>query len=369
MNNNAAANLPSTSILDFSLLTIATSNISTTATCNISTTRSAMVVHQPILSSSNLLSGLCLQNLGTSATQNPNSQNYLSLLVIPEDTTTNNLGSNQQQALTNNILSATVTNDELLMAIFLFDLEKMIKVPLFSEAALEEKPITTMYTDAKIDDHAIKLILDSGLAGSIITRQLMDQLADRVIKTPISEIDNLSIKINGITVLIKVFVIKTTQYQAFVGNNWLSKTNTVLDWTMQELQLSQNTICSHFKPTNLQPLIELKEKTKKPTWEAYQQKEKHTWETTIGTWIDDNQNKLLPTLSLEEKRKRKEREDNLPEKTESTKDTTSGWTTTATTTTHTTQMQRLWKKTLFHGSLGRTRQKSLDAVTDDYLGS
>ncbi|KAG9303530.1 hypothetical protein G9A89_018426 [Geosiphon pyriformis] len=33
-----------------------------------------------------------------------------------------------------------------------------------------------MYTNIKIDSHFIKLILDSGLAGSIITRQLIDQL-------------------------------------------------------------------------------------------------------------------------------------------------------------------------------------------------
>ncbi|KAG9300873.1 hypothetical protein G9A89_015329 [Geosiphon pyriformis] len=106
--------------------------------------------------------------------------NYLSLLVTPEDTTTNNLGSNQQQALTNNIPPATVTNDKSLAAIFLFNLEKTIKILLFSRAALEEKPITIMYTDAKINGHAIKLILDSGLAGSIITKQLMDQLGHQV---------------------------------------------------------------------------------------------------------------------------------------------------------------------------------------------
>ncbi|KAG9289690.1 hypothetical protein G9A89_014425 [Geosiphon pyriformis] len=291
--NDAAANLLSTSISDSSLSTTATSNISTAATCNISTAATSnlsnlinsntapeftMIVHQLIPSSSNLLSGSHSQNLGTSATQNPNFQNYLSLLIIPEDATTNNSGSNQQQALTNNILPATVTNDELLMAIFPFDLEKMIKILLFSEAALEKKPITTMYTDAKINGHTIKLILNSGSADSIITRQLMDQLANRVIKTPISEINNLPIKINGIMVPIKVF-----------------------------------------------------KETKKPTWEAYQvskgkQKEEHTWETTIGAWIDNNQNELPPTLSWEEKGKGKEREDNLPKEMESTKDTTSGWT-------------------------------------------
>ncbi|KAG9300745.1 hypothetical protein G9A89_023543 [Geosiphon pyriformis] len=138
--------------------------------------RSTMVVHQLISSFFNSPSGLHFRNLGTSATQNPNSQNYLSLLVTPKDATTNNSGPNQQQTLTSNISPTTVTNDELLAAIFLFDLEETIKILLFSGAALEEKPITTMYTDAKINGHAIKLILDSGSAGSIITRQLMDQL-------------------------------------------------------------------------------------------------------------------------------------------------------------------------------------------------
>ncbi|KAG9291292.1 hypothetical protein G9A89_021794 [Geosiphon pyriformis] len=35
-------------------------------------------------------------------------------------------------------------------------------------AALEEKLITAMYTNAKINGQVIKLILDSGSAGSII---------------------------------------------------------------------------------------------------------------------------------------------------------------------------------------------------------
>ncbi|KAG9288188.1 hypothetical protein G9A89_020494 [Geosiphon pyriformis] len=157
-------------------------------------------------------------------------------------TTVVNKGTSEQTAtlititLTNNIPLATVTNDELLAAIFSFDLEETIEIPLFSRAALEEKPITTMYMDAKIDGHAIKLILDSGSA-AVNTRIIT---ANRVIKTPIGEINNLPIEINSITVLIKVLVMKATQYQALVRNDWLSKTNTVLDWTMQKLQLSQN---------------------------------------------------------------------------------------------------------------------------------
>ncbi|KAG9292976.1 hypothetical protein G9A89_016338 [Geosiphon pyriformis] len=55
-------------------------------------------------------------------------------------------------------------------------LEKFSAVSLFSKVTLEEKLITAIYTDVKVDGHFIKLILDSGSAGSIITKQLMNQL-------------------------------------------------------------------------------------------------------------------------------------------------------------------------------------------------
>ncbi|KAG9287835.1 hypothetical protein G9A89_017430 [Geosiphon pyriformis] len=158
-----------------------------------------------------------------------------------------------------------------LAAIFPFEIEELTEILLFSGAALEKKPITAMYTNAKIDGQFIKLILDSGSAGSIITRQFMDQLGRQ---TPIGEIDALPIEVNSIIVLIKILVMEATQYQAFVGNNWLSKTHVMLDWNTQELQLSQNgqythipAMCGHFKPITISsaPLIEFKEKKEKPT--------------------------------------------------------------------------------------------------------
>ncbi|KAG9303544.1 hypothetical protein G9A89_018440 [Geosiphon pyriformis] len=197
------------------------------------------------------------------------TQNYLSLLATLEDASPNTCEPKQKQSLTN-ILPATVMEDESLAAIFLFKIEKPIETLLFSEAALEKQPITVMYTDAKIDGQSIKLILDSGSAGSIITRQLIDQLshrvnraasvriitADRTTKTPIGEINNLPIEINDITVPIKILVMEATQYQAL---------NT------QELQLSQNgqhtcvpAMCGHFKLITMPsaPLIKFKEEKK-----------------------------------------------------------------------------------------------------------
>ncbi|KAG9291081.1 hypothetical protein G9A89_012953 [Geosiphon pyriformis] len=92
-----------------------------------------------------------------------------------KNTSPNTWEPKQKQSFTN-IPSATVTEDKSLAAIFLFKIEEPTETPLFSEAALEKKPIMVMYMDAKIDSQSIKLILDSGSVGSIITRQLMNQL-------------------------------------------------------------------------------------------------------------------------------------------------------------------------------------------------
>ncbi|KAG9298870.1 hypothetical protein G9A89_015891 [Geosiphon pyriformis] len=86
-----------------------------------------------------------------------------------------------------------------------------------------------LYTNAKVGGIDIKLILNSRSAGSIITKQFMDQLVDENTKTPIGEIDNFPFKINRIQIPTKVLVMETTQYQALVGNNWLSKANATLD--------------------------------------------------------------------------------------------------------------------------------------------
>ncbi|KAG9306606.1 hypothetical protein G9A89_004803 [Geosiphon pyriformis] len=139
--------------------------------------RLSMVVHQPIPSSTAQPSGSRQRNSDTRNFQNPNAQHYLSLLVTPEDTSPNNPKTNQEKSPTNNIPPATITNDKLLAATFSFEFKEITPVSLFSKATLNTKPITTMYTDVKVDGHVIKLILDSGSAGSIITRQLMDQLS------------------------------------------------------------------------------------------------------------------------------------------------------------------------------------------------
>ncbi|KAG9301596.1 hypothetical protein G9A89_016666 [Geosiphon pyriformis] len=91
---------------------------------------------------------------------------------------------------------------------------------LSNAAANEQKAITAMYTEAEVEGKPIRLILDSGSAGSIITYQLMQQLkknvdqpaqtvivtADGMKKTPVGEIDNFPFTLDGITIPVKVLV-------------------------------------------------------------------------------------------------------------------------------------------------------------------
>ncbi|KAG9288034.1 hypothetical protein G9A89_017629 [Geosiphon pyriformis] len=303
---DTAATLLTTSISNANLSTDNTSNLLAATTTHLSATASSNISAP---TNSNTTTELILKwnpkakidptkleivdgtksrqwNLGTGYAQHLNFQNYLSLLVIPEDTQPNNLETNQYSTLTSNILPATITKNKSLNAIFLFELKKPSIMPLFSGATLEKKSITAMYTDVKVDGHSIKLILNSGLANSIITKQLIDQLgcqincaastriitADGATKTPIGEIDDFFFEVNGIITLIKVLVMEATQYQALVENDWLSKTNAILNWITQELQLSQNgqhtyvpATCGHFKTTNSTTLlIKFEEEEKKP---------------------------------------------------------------------------------------------------------
>ncbi|KAG9289659.1 hypothetical protein G9A89_014394 [Geosiphon pyriformis] len=180
--------------VNISTIHISISSLSTTATSNIS-----------ITAVSNNLLNTCTIKIITAEFRDwiYSKPKFLELVKSSK--------SNQQQPLINNILPATISNNESLAAIFSFKLEETTPIPLFSRAALDTKPIITMYTNVKADGHIIKLILDINCAASarIIT-------ANRVTKTPISKIDNFFFEVNDITILIKVLVMEATQYQALI---------------------------------------------------------------------------------------------------------------------------------------------------------
>ncbi|KAG9294164.1 hypothetical protein G9A89_021523 [Geosiphon pyriformis] len=150
--------------------------------------------------------------------------------------------------------------------IFPFDIDNLNTHSLFSGTVInQDKPIMALYTNARVEGIDIKLILDSGLAGNIITKQLMDQLgcqvdcattaqiitADGNTKTPIREIDNFPFKINGIQISIKVLITETIQYQA--------------------LHAQVSAMCGYFKTQHTkEPLIEFENTPLLPTIETYQ---------------------------------------------------------------------------------------------------
>ncbi|KAG9295186.1 hypothetical protein G9A89_006167 [Geosiphon pyriformis] len=303
--NDAAINLLTTSVSNSNLSATTTGNILTTTANNLSTPNDSDPTTKLICQWSpktenyaaklEIVDGSCQWNSGTGYPQNPNFQDYLSLLVTPEDASPSNQKPTQkQQTLTSNIPLATVTNDESLAAIFPFEIEKPSNTSLFSGATLNKKPITMMYTDVKVDGQSIKLILDSGSAGIDRAASARIITANGATKTPIGEIDDFPFEVNSIMTPIKVLMMEATQYQALVGNNWLFKVNTTLDWNTQELQLTYQgrhicvpATCGHFKaPPREKLLIELEEKKEKPTWEAYQ-----------VSWTDANHNELSPILS------------------------------------------------------------------------
>ncbi|KAG9292263.1 hypothetical protein G9A89_009075 [Geosiphon pyriformis] len=148
---------------------------------------------------------------------------------------------------------AQIAQNANLSDIFPFEFEANESLFLLSNTAVnEQKAITVMYTKATVKGKPIRLILDSRLAGSIITYQLMQQLkrnidrpaqtvivtADGIKKTPVGEIDDFLFSIDGITISVKVLVMDAPQYQALIGNNWLLKANANLNWETQKLKIS-----------------------------------------------------------------------------------------------------------------------------------
>ncbi|KAG9291867.1 hypothetical protein G9A89_012152 [Geosiphon pyriformis] len=333
---DAATNLLANNISTANLSATATNNLSTTVTSHLSVT---VLSNLSTPTSSNVISKLSYDNVKKPKIQNhpkleinngylstnlqfirPTiriSSNYLSLLVIPEDITSNNPELDQQPTiLTNNIPPVIVTNNKLLAVIFPFEFEEVTSVPLFSRAALEEKPITVMYTDW-FSRHHHHMTTHGSISARIIT-------ANGATKMPIGEIDNFPIEVNSIITPIKVLVMEATQYQALVSNDWLSKNNAILDWTIQELQFSQNgqhtqvpAMCGHFKPNNAYQVlwadVDHNELPPILAWdddnnEKERQGKKPTSRTTINAWTNNKDHyKLTPILLWDDNPKRKQR--------------------------------------------------------------
>ncbi|KAG9300889.1 hypothetical protein G9A89_015345 [Geosiphon pyriformis] len=182
-----------------------------------------------------------------------------SYLTIPEESDFQQtaLFEDEVAALRSNSSNHTIPPVQIaqnanLSDIFPFEFEANESLFLLSNAAVnKQKTITAMYTEATVEGKLIHSILDSRLAGSIITYQLMQQLkrnidrpvqtvivtADSMKKTSVGEIDNFSFSIDGITIPVKVLVMDAPQYQTLVRNDWFLKANANLNWETQELKI------------------------------------------------------------------------------------------------------------------------------------
>ncbi|KAG9286143.1 hypothetical protein G9A89_010157 [Geosiphon pyriformis] len=230
----------------------------------------------------------------------PNQAFYLSLMedqgfnqsTLVEGGDIEQISQSSKQTKSN-IPPATITENTTLATIFSFDINNLNTHSLF-----------TLYTNARVRGIDIKLILNSGSANHAATVRIIT--VDGNTKTPIGEIDNFPFKINGIQISIKVLVMEAIQYQALVGNNWLSKANVTLNWNTQELQLTFNrqhaqvpAMCGHFKTQHTKELlIEFEDTSILPTIETYQ-----------VSWVDDYQTELLLPPTWEEKRKGRAKEE------------------------------------------------------------
>ncbi|KAG9299684.1 hypothetical protein G9A89_006400 [Geosiphon pyriformis] len=225
--------------------------------------------------------------------QRPNHYHtQFSYLTIPEESDFQQtaLSEDEVAALRSNssnhtIPPAQIAQNANLLDIFPFEFEANKSSFLLSNAAVnEQKAITAMYTEATVEGKPICLILNSGLAGSIITYQLMQQLkrnvdrpaqtviviADGMKKTSVGEIDNFPFTIDGITISVKVLVIDAPQYQALVGNDWLLKANANLNWETQELKISYQGQYTIIPATcEKAPVFEFEKEKEMPLIETY----------------------------------------------------------------------------------------------------
>ncbi|KAG9286156.1 hypothetical protein G9A89_010170 [Geosiphon pyriformis] len=150
---------------------------------------------------------------------------------------------------------------------------KKTPTPSSGAAINQDKLIMALYTNAKVRNIDIKLILDSGSVGNCATTAQIIT-ADGNTKTPIGEINNFLFEINRIQIPIKVLITFNRQHAQVLAT------------------------CRHFQVQSSEELlIEFKDTTLPPTIETYQ-----------VSWADDFRTELLLLPTWEEKRKGKAEE-------------------------------------------------------------
>src|SRR6185436_13238439 len=110
---------------------------------------------------------------------------------------------------------------------------------------------TALYCNAKVKDMTIPLIINSGSSGSVVSSYLLKKIKIKVerpspvnmvnvhgeSKRAIREILNFPFEVGGYLIPIDVLVTDAHNYQAIVGNYWLSIIKANIDWSQSETSL------------------------------------------------------------------------------------------------------------------------------------
>ncbi|KAG9297327.1 hypothetical protein G9A89_003989 [Geosiphon pyriformis] len=218
-------------------------------------------------------------NFRTITTESTQITSWFPEILVSKDPITTTFNPVISNPSNNTIPPTQIAQNANLSDIFSFEVNESSF--LLSNAAVnEQKAITAMYTEAEVEEKPIQLILNSGSAGVLSPTkpaQTVIVTANRMKKTPVGEIDNFSFIIDEIIISIKVLVMNTSQYQAFVENNWLLKTNANLDWETQKLKISYQeqytrvpAICSTFNKKSKKILVfEFEEEKKLPITKTF----------------------------------------------------------------------------------------------------
>lgn len=128
------------------------------------------------------------------------------------------------------------------------DLARGIRKPTMRSAKFMDQPNnrtpTALYCDASINGVEVPLILDSGAAGSIVSRQLLNNLGMHIErpstsvminvnderKRPLGEVTNFPVTIKGATIPVDAVVVEADSYGLIVGNDWFLKAKAKVDW-------------------------------------------------------------------------------------------------------------------------------------------
>jgi len=111
---------------------------------------------------------------------------------------------------------------------------------------------TAMYCKASISGNTFPIIVDSGAAGSIVSKSLLDKLGLRIPRkssvviinvngqktSPLGEVDDLPLNIGGIDIPLSAVVTEANTYNAILGNDWLSKVGAQVNWKDSKLTFS-----------------------------------------------------------------------------------------------------------------------------------